>query len=228
VDLPEDANSAALTTWLEKHPKSFDGLRRLGAKLVSEQKWRQAREVLERLRAIYPEYVGPENAYMLLAAVHRRLSEPAAERQVLEDLATHDGDASPAYLRLLELAEGDKDWKGVMRNARRLMAVNPLIPVPHRQLALSAEHLGERERAIGAYRTLLLIDQTDPADTHYRLAALLRAAGNLKDARREVLKTLEEAPRFVDAHRLLLELVDRDGQPAGTRVSSPHQEVVKP
>jgi tetratricopeptide (TPR) repeat protein len=228
VDLPEGADSAALTAWLEKHPNSFDGLRRLGTRLLSEQKWPQAREVLKRLRAIYPKYVGPENAYMSLAVVHRHMSDPAAERQVLEDLAATDGDASPAYLRLLELAESGNDWKGVMRNAQRLMAVNPLIPAPHRQLALSAEHLGQRELAIQAYRSLLLIDQTDPAETHYRLATLLRDAGNLKDARREVLKTLEEAPRFVDAHRLLLELVDKDGQGTGVRPSSPHLEGGKP
>ena len=45
---------------------------------------------------------------------------------------------------------------------------------------------------------------------HYRLAKLLRQAGKTDEARREVLKSLEEAPRFLDAHRLLLELVGPD------------------
>ena len=76
-----------MAAWLEKHPKSFWGRKRLGARLVNEEKWQSAREVLEKLKAIYPEYVGSENVYMLLAAVYQRLSDPAAEHKVLEELA---------------------------------------------------------------------------------------------------------------------------------------------
>jgi tetratricopeptide (TPR) repeat protein len=219
-ELPADADSKAVAAWLDRHPKSFPGLRRLGARLVAEEKWPRAKEVLERLKTLYPEYVGPENAYMGLATVYRRLSDPAAERRVLEELAARDGDASPAYLRLMELDEARQDWNALARDARRLMAVNPLIPAPHRYLARAAEHLGERDEAIAGYRALLLIDQTDPADLHYRLARLLRDEGNLKDARREVLKTLEEAPRFLEAHRLLLELVEQDRQGTASQSST--------
>ena len=47
-----------LTAWLEKYPQSFEGLRRLGTRLVVEEKWEKAKEVLEQVKAIYPEYVG--------------------------------------------------------------------------------------------------------------------------------------------------------------------------
>ncbi len=63
------------------------------------------------------------------------------------------------------------------KNARRLLAVNPLIPAPHRQLARAAEQLGERDEAVAAYRALALLDDTDPAEVHYHLAKLLRQAG---------------------------------------------------
>ena len=49
--LPADADSTAVAAWLEKHPKSFWGLRRLGARLVVEGKWAQAKDVLEKLKA---------------------------------------------------------------------------------------------------------------------------------------------------------------------------------
>ena len=58
-----------------------------------------------------------------------------------------------------------------------------------------------------------MLDDTDPADVHYRLARLLQQQGKRDEARREVLKSLEEAPRFLDAHRLLLELVESGRQP---------------
>lgn len=208
-DLPADADSAAISAWLAGRPRSFHGLRRLGARLVEEEKWPEARDALERLRALYPEYVGPENPYVLLATVHREQSDPAAERAILAELVRRDASASPsAHLRLMELDAAAEDWAGLAADARRLLAVHPLIPAPHRQLGRAAERLGEPAEAIGAYRRLSLLDDTDPADVHYRLARLLRQAGEPEQARREVLKALEEAPRFQDAHRLLLELVE--------------------
>ena len=145
---------------------------------------------------------------MLLADVHKRLSDPAAEHAALEELASRDGDASPAYLRLMELDEAAGDWPGVAENARRLLAVNPLIPAPHRGLARAAENSGGARRGGDRLPRPGLLDDTDPADVHYRLAKLLHQGGKPDEARREVLKSLEEAPRFLESHRLLLELVD--------------------
>ena len=181
--------------------------------------------MLERVKALYPAYVGPDNPYLLLANVFRRLSDPAAEHKVLEELAMRDGDATTAYLRLMQLDNASGDWAGVTTNARRFLAVNPLVPTPHRQLALAAEHLGRREEALTAYRAVALLDDTDPAEVHYHLARLLRDAGKPQEARREVLRALEEAPRFREAHQLLLELVDHPVPP--TAASTPANSVPK-
>ena len=69
----------------------------------------------------------------------------------------------PAYLRLMELADAAGDWRALGENARRLLAVNPLIPAPFRGLARASEELGLRDEAIGAYRCSALLDDTDPA-----------------------------------------------------------------
>jgi tetratricopeptide (TPR) repeat protein len=208
ADLPPQANSAALTAWLDKHPQNFEALRRLGARLVVEQKWDRAKEVLERVKAMYPEYVGPDNAYEWLARVFRHSSDSAAEHEVLEQLAMRDGDAIEAYVRLMELDEASGNWGGVAKNSRRYLAVNPLVPAPHRQLARAAEHLGKPAEALTAYSAVAMLDDTDPALVHFRLATLLRDAGKKAEARREVLRSLEEAPRYREALTLLLELVD--------------------
>jgi tetratricopeptide (TPR) repeat protein len=91
--------------------------------------------------------------------------------------------------------------------------VNPLIPAPYRYLARAAEESGEHGDAVSAYRALLLLDETDSSGVHYRLARVLAQTGRPQEARREVLRCLEEAPRYRDAHRLLLELVEQN-QPA--------------
>ena len=223
LDLPQQADSAAIGAWVEKHPGSFWGWRRLAARLLTEEKWERAKGALETMKALYPEYVGPDNAYVMLAAVHRRLSDPVAERKILEELSAREGSASPAYLRMMELDEAAGDWRTLAKDARRLLAVNPLIPAPYRQLARASEHLGEPDEAMTAYRAVAMLDDTDPAEVHYRLAKLLSQAGKRDEARREVLKSLDEAPRFLDAHRLLLELVE-PGQDAADPPAVKSQE----
>ena len=159
---------------------------------------------------------------MLLATVFRRLSDPAAEHKVLEELAMRDGDASPAYLRLMELDEAAGDWRGVAKNARRLLAVNPLIPAPHRQLARAAEQLGERDEALTAYRARRLARRHRPGRGALSPGqAPARRRASRDEARREVLRSLEEAPRFRDAHRLLLELVEHDPPTGRTAIDLP-------
>jgi tetratricopeptide (TPR) repeat protein len=207
IDLADDASSQAVAEWLKNHPKSFRGRQRLAARLVAERRWPEAKAVLLDLKALYPEYTGADNAYALLASVYKHTSAVGEEHAVLEELAERDGDALPAYLRLMELDEAAGNWEGVAKNAHRLLAVNPLIPAPHRHLARAAEHLARRDEGIAAYRALSMLDDTDPAEVHYRLARLLSLAGKKVEARREVLKSLEEAPRFLESHKLLLDLI---------------------
>ena len=222
-ELPPNADSKAIEAWLAGHPKSFPGLRRLASRLVAEENWPKAKKTLEKLKAAYPEYIGEDNADVLLAAVCKKTSDPVGERAALEALAAKDGGASPAYLRLMELEEASKDWPGLARDARRMLAVNPLVPIPHRELARASEQLGQDADALAAYRALAILDESDPADAHYRLAKLLAKVGQPVEARREALKSLEEAPRFLEAHRLLLELVG-PGKPPSPPPTLPRPE----
>jgi tetratricopeptide (TPR) repeat protein len=141
-----------------------------------------------------------------MALAHHELGDIAGERQALESLVARDGDSTDALLRLIELGEEIEDWQCVADNALRFLAVNPLIVAPHRSLAKAAEELGQRNEAIRSYRALLNFDTTDPAHSHFRLAALLRDEGQLDEAKRQVLMALDEAPRYLAAHKLLLEL----------------------
>jgi tetratricopeptide (TPR) repeat protein len=105
------------------------------------------------------------------------------------------------------LSVAAKDWAPAAKYANLLLAVNPLISAPYAALAQAEDALGEGEQAIAAYRRLLLLDPADAAQVHYQLARLLHARGNAEaEAKRHVLQALEEAPRFREAQRLLLQL----------------------
>ncbi|MFM8469856.1 MAG: peptidase MA family metallohydrolase, partial [Limisphaerales bacterium] len=190
---------------LKLHPKNFYVLTQTAKKLIAEKKFTEAKEPLLKLIENYPTHTGADNALWLLAQVQRELKETPQERATLAKLAALDADAVDAYLRLMELAAATKDWPVVTENARRYLAVNPLVPQPHRWLARASEELKQPAEAVAAYQTVLLLAPPDPAEVHFRLAKLLTAS-DAKSARQHVVQALEEAPRFREAHELLLKL----------------------
>jgi tetratricopeptide (TPR) repeat protein len=210
---PEDLAKGE-DAWISKHPKSFWGLTQRARKLLAEKKWTEAQALAQQLVDSYPESTGADSAYILLAKAYRGLEKPDQERATLLKLARLDAEAVESYARLMELDSTAQDWTAVSRDAQRYLAVNPLVPLPYRFLAQAAERLGKDSESIGAYQTLLLLDPPDPADLHYRLARLLYKSKE-PSAKRQVLEALEEAPRFRDAHKLLLEMARaQSGEPA--------------
>lgn len=201
--------TSADEAWFTMHAKNFYGLNQQARALLRDKKWDEARKPLETLIKECPTY--PE-AYTMLAAAFRGLGETNREREVLTKLATMEADAIDAYLRLMELGSAAREWTNVIENAERYLAVNPLLPQPYRHLAQASEELSQTDRAIQAYRILLQLDPPDPAEAHYRLALLLHRKGD-PGAKRQVLQALEEAPRFRDALRLLLQINKENAQP---------------
>jgi tetratricopeptide (TPR) repeat protein len=205
-NLGRRADAEALANWLTKHPNNVPGLTLLAAQLVRERKYEQAIEVAERLREAFPDDTGPTSGDALLAAAYRGVGDEEKERAALEAWAARDADAATAFLRLMQLGEQAGDWESVARNARRMLAVNPLVAAPHRYLAEAAEKLGRRADAMSAYRALLQFDTSDAAETHFRLATLLHEEGERVRSKRHLLMALEEAPRYLAAHALLLKI----------------------
>jgi tetratricopeptide (TPR) repeat protein len=185
--------------------KNFYVLTRHAKKLLRARKFQEAKAPLEKLIQFFPGNTGGDNAYWLLAEAHRGLNETNAERVVLTTLGNLEADDVDTYSRLMELGAIAKDWGAVATNAGRYLAVNPLVAPPYRHLAQASEALGKRDPAIHACKTLLLLDPPDPAGAHYQLARLLHETGD-PAAKRHLLQALEDAPRFREGHRLLLEM----------------------
>jgi tetratricopeptide (TPR) repeat protein len=216
-----DADSAAMAAWNRDHPHNFWGLLSEGRALLAERKWKEAIVPLDKAVAIYPGFGEAGGPYLLLAAAHRELGETRAEREMLEKHVALNANAIEPRLRLMEIAAAEKDWQRVRKQGQDVLGINPLIASPHRLLSQAAEALGERPLAMESHRTLLLLDPLDHAEHHYRLARLLLDEKQLPAARREVVLALEEAPRFRDAHRLLLEIAGRMDAPGASDKKSP-------
>ena len=203
----------ALTDWLTKHPNNFQALTLYAKALITDRQWEQAKEILDKLIELYPQYTGEDNAYQLLAEMHRHLGETDREQQVLEQLAAQSADAIHVYGRLLEIAMEKERWQDVVKYGRKYIAVYPLLAKLYWQLGRAGEALGQNKEAVESYRRLLLLEPSDPVDIHYRLGRLLQHR-NPAEAKRHVLMALAEAPRFRQAHRLLLKIVNDAREPS--------------
>lgn len=216
VELAETAGLDELAAWIERHPNSFEGLRRYALQLIQADRLEEAEDVVERFVNLCPSYAGRQSGYAMQATICRKRGDVSGECEALEARASRQSDAVQAYLRLMELGKKLEDWEQVSRNADRMLAVNPLVPTPHRFRAAAAEHQKDSAAAVASYQALLEMEPADPARLHFRLAHHLHRMQRDPQALRHALMALEEAPRYREAHRLLLELL-----PASRQVDSP-------
>jgi tetratricopeptide (TPR) repeat protein len=206
--LPKRRESAALKAWLTDHPNSFTGLQQYAMALIREKQWEAAKEPIDKLLQLVPEYAEEDSPFLMKAKVSRELGETDEELALLEKMASLNADAVDTYRRLAELHSERNDWQAAILNAQRILAVNPLIPEPYRILAAAGEKTGDRDAAISGLRTLSIMDPYDPADIHFRTARLMEQAGRRDEARKHALMALEEAPRYQAAHELLLAILE--------------------
>lgn len=225
-DLLRDGHAADLAEWEKSHPDNYWLLRSRGARAAVDQRWPEARKALERVVELYPQQKGADTSYRTLVSTLRSMGDSAAERAMLQRWAEVDDEAPDAYLRLMELAAGDKDWPTVQQNVERYLGVNPLVAPPYRYLAEASAATNDDSSAMVAWRTLLQLDTPDPAEAHFKLAQVLHKRGEDLEAKRHTLLALEETPRYRDALRLLLEV--KDAKPGTTLPGAPSPVISVP
>ena len=204
---PEKQDEKAREAWENKHPENYYVKMREAGKLMDASNWADAEAAFDKIAQMYHGESRGDNPLWLKSLAERNLKDTNAEWMNLELMAKQEGDFVEMYERLVELAGARQDWAAEAKYASRLLQVNPLIPAPYRALAEAGSSSGNKEEAISAYRHLLILGPADPAEMHYQLARLLHARGGAEaEAKRHVLQALEDAPRYRDAQKLLLEI----------------------
>jgi len=204
---PKEDGEMEELAWEKLHPGNFYLRLRKARELMGARHWLEARPVLESLAASYHGERRAENPLWLEAVTERNLNDTNAELATLQKFAGQEADFADLYLRLIELTGARKDWTMETKYAERLLQINPLVAAPWRALAEAGVGSNNKDQAIAAYRSLLLLNPSDPAETHFFLARLLHERGGAEsEAKRHVLQALEDAPRYRAAQRLLLEI----------------------
>jgi tetratricopeptide (TPR) repeat protein len=159
------------------------------------------------IRDMYPDYVESHSVYETLASAYMAKGNKPAAIGELERYAKIGG-RNPESLKLLakQLEEAGRK-KAAAEVLNRLNFVYPMDNGAHRTLGGLWLDQGNHAGAIREFQAVLAhIPVIDPAQSHYDLARAYNANHQPDQAKEELLSSLEAAPGFRPAQKLLLEL----------------------
>lgn len=157
---------------------------------------------------LFPHYSQKPNAYQGLAEVYRQRGETDKLVDLLERYVTVSEFAASEARELAGLYEDLGEIEKAEKYYLRSMQVEPYDQLVHLQLAQFYREKGEFHKEIEARRSILALQPLDIADAHYNLAMSLYDNGQKSAAKLEVLRSLDLAPGFRDAQKLLLRCVN--------------------
>ncbi|MGB7347560.1 MAG: tetratricopeptide repeat protein [Pirellulaceae bacterium] len=210
--LPEKPSLEQLQEWVKANPDNFWGRQALAGMLLRRKEYESAKSHLEHLVSLKTTTGSIGGVLETLAIVYQQLGEKDNEQKTLEATVKLSSNALPTLRRLVQISKEAGDWESVERYGEKILAINPLIPFGQDALALAFENLGRPKDAVKPLLALEQMEPVDPAGLNYRLAQSFADSGDADEAKRRVLAALEEAPRYRNAHRLLLTLVDGEDE----------------
>jgi tetratricopeptide (TPR) repeat protein len=163
---------------------------------------------------LYPEYVEDANAYEIVANAQliKGNKQMAADALRLYELL---GGENPKTLE--KLASLEVDLGHPQEAAATLDQLNFIYPEDedlHRRLGDLWLAQGNNAGAVREYQAVLAMKPLDMALAEFSVAKAYYAAGDKAKAEDSVLASLEAAPGFKDAQKLLLQIeADKSGQP---------------
>jgi len=158
------------------------------------------------VRDLYPEYVEAGNMYQVLADAYLAKKDEKSATQELERYARMGGRSPEALKKLASLLEAQGRPKEAIEALNRLTFIYLNDEQLHRQLGDLLMAQGDALLAIREYKAVLAMKPLDKAVSYYNLARAYKSANRINEAQDEVLLSLEAAPGYRPAQKLLLEL----------------------
>jgi tetratricopeptide (TPR) repeat protein len=200
---------AALTAETKKTVDGFDEWRKNLKTVAAEYKDHDYGAMIRDasgIRDIYPDYVEVGNVYQFLADAYLAKDDKMAAIAELERYANEGGRSPDTLKQLATLLEEAGNRKEAAEVLDRLNYIYPVDEDLHRRLGDLWLSLGNTAGAIREYQAVLAKAPTDPAASHFSLAKAYRTANRTDAAKDELLLSLEAAPGFRPAQKMLLEL----------------------
>ncbi len=178
------------------------------AKSYQAKNWDQIIADGPRLRDLYPEFVGANSVYEMLAEAYVAKGQPEKASEQLWAYVRKGGRQPETIKKLAAMLAARNQFKQAADALERLNYIYPLDADLHAQLGDLYEKLGDKAGAITEYRALVAMKPVDLAGAHLRLARAYRSSNQKEKALDQVYLSLELAPGYKEAQQLLLELAN--------------------
>jgi len=203
--------------WLEpqtqKTVDNFDEWRKRVRTLsgfIKDKKWDDAIKEGETIRDMYTEYVEKGSVYEFLSQAWLAKGDKLKAMAELERYSKIGGRDPQTLKQLSELLLEQGRKKDAAAVLERLNLIYLADEEAHSRLGAISLDLGNAKVAAREYQAVLNLKPTDPAAAHLGLAVAYKMDNRINDAREEVISSLEAAPGFKPAQKLLLELSGKE------------------
>ncbi|MDA1232267.1 MAG: peptidase MA family metallohydrolase, partial [Planctomycetota bacterium] len=207
-------DAASVKAFLEEHPQNFTAMLLYASMLIKTEQFDEAEAQLKTLIALVPQNDHTNGPRRILAGLYKHRDQTELEMQILTEHLQYSADDLEAALRLQELCDLQHQTNRVVELGAAIFAIDPFQPTALNRTVLAAESSGQVEIAVSNLNSLLNIQRDDAARLHFRIADLLKSSDK-ESARRHILLSLSQAPRYREAHKLLLELVPENTDDVG-------------
>jgi cellulose synthase operon protein C len=211
---PEDFDKQFME-WLDKDVgktvANFDEWRAKLKDLAAKAKSKDYDAVLkegEEVRRLYPDYIYPANPYEFMADADMAKGDKAAAVAILTTYEKIGGHNPPALKQLASLEQELGKPADAAATLDRLNYIFPTDEDLHHRLGDLWFAQNNFSGAIREYNAVIAMGPLDKASAQFNAARAYFAAGQKDKAEDHVLESLEVAPDFRPAQKLLLQLKD--------------------
>lgn len=200
---------AAVEAETRRTVESFDEWRKRIRQVAAHAREKRYDDVIREgtaIRDLYPEYVEAGSVYEFLAEAHEAKGDKAAALAELERYARAGGRNPDSLKKLASLYETAGRPRDAAAALNRVNYIYPLDDEIHSRLGALYLAQGDAAGAIREFGAVVARKPIDPAAAHYNLARAWRAAQRNDQAKEQLLLSLEAAPGYRPAQKMLLEL----------------------
>jgi cellulose synthase operon protein C len=178
------------------------------AELAKAKNWDEVLKKGDEVRQMYPDYVEGANPYEFLAEANIAKGDKKAAAQVLAEYEKIGGRNPQALKELASLQQEAGDGKDAASTLERINYIYPMDEDLHRKLCDLWFDQNNPAADVRECNAVLAMHPLDQASAQFEVARAYFAAGEKNQARDHLLASLEAAPGYRPAQKLLLELED--------------------
>ena len=209
VEIPEKAAPAELQALAARHRDSYPVQLAIGHALAGAGAADAAIAAFERAAALIPSAIGPSSPRASLAELAEKKGDNARAFRELRSLVADDHTNIAAARKLVALARQAGDQAALRTAYERIVLIDPFDSGVHTALGRMAFERRDLPVALREFRAAVDAGAVDRAAAHCDLGEALVSAGQLPEAKREVMAALEIAPTYERAQGVLLKIVER-------------------